>query len=243
MANMALICATVLNHIVASTNAIIRSIEYGRTLDIKGREWKRYLKKSLSFGLCYAGFSNPGCVREAWMAGEAAFLCCAYDVVTDWRHFDKQARDTYYRILRARVSDPELQALAMDLYETEELDLLSEGGLERGAIALRFTLKMMGCEKARETIWGNLDELGRLLQIVDDVLDYEEDIVVGDKNCLTSTERYTYLQHLVSNLGTTETQRLFGSVRTVLIRVIEKAEIKAKVLLRAETIAQEKTIS
>jgi hypothetical protein len=243
MANMALICATVLSHIVASANSIIRSIQYGRTLDIRGREWKRYLEKSLSFGLCYAGFGKPGCVREAWMAGEAAFLCCAYDVVTDWRHFDEQARDTYQNILRARVSEPELQALAMGLYEKEELDLLAEDGLERGAIALRFILKMMGCEKAREATWGNLDELGRLLQIVDDVLDYEDDIVVGDKNCLTSTERYIYLKQLVSNLGITETQRLFGSVRSVLIRVIEKAEMKAEAMLRTETTTQEKIIS
>jgi hypothetical protein len=243
MVNIVLICATVLSHILASTNSFIRTIQYGRTLNIRAREWKRYLKKSLSVGLCYAGFSRPGCVREAWMAGEAAFLCCAYDVVTDWRHFDGQARDTYQNILRARVSEPELQALAMGLYEKEELDLLAEDGLERGAIALRFTLRLMGCEKAREATWGKLDELGRLLQIVDDVLDYEDDIVVGDKNCLTSTERYIYLKQLVSNLGITETQRLFGSVRSVLIRVIEKAVMKAEVILRTETTTQEKIIS
>ena len=55
-------------------------------------------------------------------------------------------------------------------------DGVKRDGLERGAIALRFILKTMGCEAQREVAWGDLDELGELLQIVDDVLDYEDDV-------------------------------------------------------------------
>ena len=228
---MILKSAMCLSHIVASTSAIIRSVEYGRVLGIKGKEWNRYLKKSISFGLCYAGFGIPGRMQEAWAAGEAAFLCCAYDVVTDWRHFDPEARSIYERILHTRVPQSELQVLVMELYEKECLSLLTEDGLERGSIALRFTLKMMGAEKAREIEWGNIDELGRLLQIVDDVLDYEEDIISGDQNCLASIRRNVYLRELLAKLNPRESRKLFGDRRSVLVAVIEQAGKKAEQLL------------
>jgi len=107
----------VFNHIIAALSAFIRSVEYAHVLNIQGKEWKRYLKKSLSLGLCYAGFSIAGKIRESWRAGEAAFLCCAYDVVTDWRRFDSKARQGFELILRMMKLEPELQILAMGLYE------------------------------------------------------------------------------------------------------------------------------
>jgi hypothetical protein len=227
------------SHIVASLSAFIRSVEYASNLKIRGKEWNRYLKKSISLGLCYAGFSPTGRIREAWGAGEAAFLCCAYDVVTDWRHFDPKAREAYERILRSMKLDLELQFIAIDLYEKELFKRLEEDGLDRGYIALRFTLKMMGCEKACEEAWGDVDEVGRLCQIVDDVLDYEQDIVWGDTNCLTSPRREDYLKQLISKFGSSETHRLFGKSRTALVIAIEKARSKAEVLIRAEGSIQE----
>jgi hypothetical protein len=178
-------------------------------------------------------------MREAWDAGEAAFLCCAYDVVTDWRLFDTKSRVTFEKILCERVQQSEIQELAIGLYEKELNDGLAEDGLERGAIALRFTLKMMGCEKAREVAWGDLDELGRLLQIVDDVLDYEEDVVSGDTNCLRSVRRSVYLRQLISQLGSADARRLFGDTGSVLISVVEMAGRKAEALLRAEEVSRE----
>lgn len=228
-----------LNQTLAALSAILRSVEYARVLGIRRRELIRYLKKSVSFGLCYAGFGTPGRMREAWMAGEAAFLCCAYDVVTDWRHYDDTARKTFEVILRARVPKPEIQYIAIGLYDKERFDALCADGLERGAIALRFTLKMMGCERARETAWGDLDRLGYLLQIVDDVLDFEEDVATGDTNCLKSPRRDMYLARLRSELGSVEVRRLFGDRGSVLVRVIESARSKAERLLPTEAAANQ----
>lgn len=228
-----------LSHIFAASSALIRSVEYARLLKIRGNEWKRYLKKSLSLGLCYAGFSTPGRIREAWRAGEAAFLCCAYDVVTDWRHFDSTARQRFEDILHLMRLEPELQTLAMKLYEKELFNQLEEDGLDRGYIALRFTLKMMRCEKEREAVWGDVDEIGRLCQIVDDVLDYEQDIACGDTNCLTSVRRDLYLKQLISKFGSSETHRLFGHARSALIIAIERARMKAEDLLIGKKAIQE----
>lgn len=227
-----------INHIVAIASAILRSVQYASALGIRRREVGRYLKKSLSFGLCYAGFGTAGRVREAWSAGEAAFLCCAYDVVTDWRLFDPNARVTFENILCARVQESAIQRLAIGLYEKECHDGLAEDGLERGAIALRFALRMMDCESTREVEWGNLDEIGRLLQIVDDVLDYEEDMRSGDMNCLKSAKREVYLRQLVLQLGNADAHRLFGDAGFVLVRVIKKARNKAEIFLTSDLVVQ-----
>src|ERR1041384_7405499 len=107
----------ILSQSVAAVSAFTLSIRYGHVLGIRGREWNRYLKKSVSLGLCYAGFGSPRQVRQAWKAGEAGFLCSAYDVVTDWRHFDPGARKLFEGIMRAMQLAVGLQSLAMNLYD------------------------------------------------------------------------------------------------------------------------------
>src|SRR5438067_1464233 len=125
----------ILTHIVAALGAFLRSVQYAGVLRISQAERVRYVKKSMRLALCYAGFGIPWNLREAWKAGEAAFLSCAYDVVTDWRHFDKQARSAFENIL-TDLSRPELRGLALTLYDKDSANQLSCDGLERGAIAL-----------------------------------------------------------------------------------------------------------
>jgi hypothetical protein len=228
-----------LRQLVATIGALTQSIKYGRTLGIRRGEWKRYLKKSASLGLCYAGFGVTGSGRESWGAGRAAFLCCVYDVVTDWRKFDESARIVFEEIMRSMRLEPGLQSLALDLYDKELLNELEEDGLDRGYIALRFTLRLMGCEKAREGLWPNVDEIGRLFQIVDDVLDYEQDVASGEMNCLNSIRRDEYLRQLIEKFAPSETQRLLGKTRSVLIIAIERARKRAEELLIANNSVQE----
>jgi hypothetical protein len=106
------------------------------------------MKKSLRLGLCYAGFAVPWNPTEAWKAGEAAFLSCAYDVVTDWHGFDAKGRSVFKSIL-IHLSEPQLQELALTLYDKDSQKQLCENGLERGAIALRFILKDDGMRRAK----------------------------------------------------------------------------------------------
>jgi hypothetical protein len=219
--------------IAAALNALILSVKNASDLSIRRTEWARYLKKSVSFGLCYAGLGAKKTLREGWRAGEAAFLCCAYDVITDWRRFNPQARMTFEQILRRLVSKSEFD-LAMDLYDKENHNQLADDGLERGSIALRFTLQVMRCAAAQEHAWGNLDHVGRLLQIVDDVLDFEEDLARGEMNCLISEKKKSYLEELLHHLSALNARRLFGD-RSILAFVIGQARRKA-VLLLAENV-------
>jgi hypothetical protein len=219
----------ILSHFVAALSSFARAVQYAGALNISKAELVPYVKKAVRLALCYAGFATPWNLREAWKAGEAALLSCAYDVVTDWRHFDKKALVAFEGIL-TDLSGVELRELALTLYDKDLKNRLSEDGLERGAIALRFILKTMGCETQREASWGDLDDLGELLQIVDDVLDYEDDVVAGDLNCLGTANRDAYLARLLEGLSSEKTHRLFGA-RSVLIFAIGSSRNKGAKLL------------
>jgi hypothetical protein len=224
----------ILTHIVAALGAFRHSVQYAGVLRISQAERVRYVKKSIRLALCYAGFGIPWNLMEAWKAGEAAFLSCAYDVVTDWRHFDKEARSAFENIL-TELSRPELRELALALYDKDLAKQLSCDGLERGAIALEFILKTMGCEKQRAAKWGDLTDLGELLQIVDDVLDYEDDAAAGDQNCLLTARRAIYLTRFLEGLSTERSRTLFGRAQSVLVLAVAHARSKGtKLLLRTQ---------
>jgi hypothetical protein len=219
----------ILSHLLAALSGFLTSIRYFGVLGISRGERVRYLKKSIRLALCYAGFANPWSAREAWKAGEAALLSCAYDVVTDWRNFHSEGRIAFANIL-SDLSQGELRELALTLYDKDLMNQVSVDGLERGAIALRFILKTMECEKQREAMWGDLTDLGELLQIVDDVLDYEDDTTVGDQNCLITAKRDVYIRRLLDGLSSEKCRRLFGSA-SVLALAIAHARTKAITLL------------
>lgn len=218
----------IVSHLVAALSAFISSVQYADILRISRSERLSYTKKSIRLALCYAAFGSPWNLKQAWKAGEAAFLSCAYDVVTDWRSFDKEARGSFEKIL-SQLSQVELQVLAMTLYEKDSNNNLSDDGLERGAIALEFILITMGCKKQRETTWGDLTELGELLQIVDDVLDREDDLAAGDQNCLLTEKKTVYLMRLLERLNRQNSNRLFG--HSILASAIAHARKKATTML------------
>lgn len=74
-----------------------------------------------------------------------------------------------------------------------------------------------------------IDETGKLLQIVDDVLDVEEDVEAGETNCLATPRRQQYLETLIS----TDIQNHFIP-QTPLTVVIEIARRKAQTMLFAD---------
>jgi hypothetical protein len=117
------------------------------------------------------------------------------------------------------------------LYDKESKNELANDGLERGAVTLRFIVKMLGCEKEREASWGDLDHLGQLLQIVDDVYDYEDDVSNGEQNCLITENRDEYLRRLLRELNFENTRRFFGSSPSVLAFAIAQARKKGRRLL------------
>lgn len=168
--------------------------------------------------MCYAGFAQDFSFNQARGAGHAAFLSCAYDVVTDWGK-PTELQTFYAQILRSKAS-PELTNLALGLLDRDSKGILSEDGLERGVAALEFVLQMM---KVREIFDRkcSIKRLGTSLQIIDDVIDWENDIANGDENCLTNRElRQVYLRRLKEDFDNPTFQKLFpyGAVLGLVIK-------------------------
>jgi hypothetical protein len=182
----------VMNRFIAICGAIWFSFRYMIRLKIAPKEISRFLLKSFNLAICYSGFSIPGAVGQAFQAGKSAFLCCAYDVITDWRRFDCHALDIFKGILLAEARS-DTMAIALELYAKDISGHLDEDGLERGSMALRFVTRTIGSEGFfAERV--DIDFAGRLWQLVDDLLDYDADLKAGDLNCLTSANRVNYLK-------------------------------------------------
>lgn len=227
--------------LVAAQTALTLSLRHQRTLQITPKERTRYLVKSLNLALCYRGFVCGGNLRHAFNAGRAAFCCCAYDVVTDWRHFDGAAFTRFKKILDQEVTI-ELARIAQKLYRQERDGILLLDGLSRGIDALTFVTKLIGSEDyIRQRL--NFDQLGIVMQIIDDVIDLEEDLHNGETNCLlASVSRRTKYLHVLTAFDLNAFRRLFPHA-VVLRRVTRLAMRKAERLLLAQAAMPEKATS
>lgn len=223
-----------IRNIVAVGTAELLSLRHGRELKIAQAERMRYFRKAMNFALTFGGFSDSGKPTEMMGAGKAAFLGCSYDVVTDWRKFDPRYLQIFEKQL-AQYATPPLRDLALELYVKDEKDIFTDDGLERGSIAFRFVTEMMQVRGKFERKGVNIDEIGKTLQIVDDVLDVEEDVEAGETNCLATPRRQQYLETLIG----TDIQRYFIP-QTPLTLVIEIARKKAQTMLEAQTISTKK---
>lgn len=197
------------------------SIRYRRELDISWRNSGRYYKKSVSLAWCYLGFSVRKTLHEARAAGLAGFLCCAYDVVTDWHHFDQKMLERYRGILCDLVPG-ELQSMVHILLDRELSCELQFDGLERGVTAFAFITKLMGTDSFYDS-GSRKHLLGMALQVVDDLLDYQHDVALGEINCLRSERAAQYVSLMKSVLDSDKLPLLFS--RSFFLRnAIKKAQ-------------------
>lgn len=210
-----------IGHFAAAALALIWNIRFCWALAIRPAEARRYFAKSFNLALCYYGLSPKFSFTAVTGAAKAAFFCCAYDVVTDWRGFAAPALKRFENILRANVSSLDSK-LALDLLGTELANQLTHDGLSRGPAALQFVSNLMGLHIKTE-------RMGIFLQIVDDVLDVEDDFEEQQANCLFSERRDNYLQ-IVVDYPLVELAKSFPNGR-VLMTVIRGAKTKAQNLL------------
>ncbi len=218
-----------MSHLIAAVSAILWSLVHHHALGIRPREWNRYFKKSILLSMCYVGFCRVKSLRNLWNTGLAGSLCCAYDVVTDWRGFDPPALAAFRTVLARRVTS-DLQGIAMDLAERDNNNQLQHDGLERGVITLQFILPLMGslANIKREV---DLQTLGLSCQIVDDILDIQEDTDRDELNCLLSPRANVYLDYFINNFPSEKIYHLFGR-KTALSHAFTMARNKALLMRR-----------
>ncbi len=217
-------------HPIAVGSALASSLRYGKQLGIPRGEWSRYLRKSANCALCYVGLGQRRGIVEAWRAGQAAFVSTAFDVLTDWRPIDDAGARTFRAIVASFVVDSTTRQVAEDLFVSKRNGAFGHDGLERGIGALRYIVRVMGCEPACLARWGDLDVVGETLQLIDDILDFEDDVRRGELTCLTSPRARTYLGTFIHRHETGELARWFGRDRTVLRLDVDRAVERARQL-------------
>lgn len=227
--------------IVAAATGVAKSqvlaLNYLSPLEIRRSELFRYLAKSSNLTLCYLGFSPKLNRKQALGAARAGFLSTAFDVATDWRDQNGRWRTILEKILRCEATSPKSVQIALELFEKDSSKTLVDDGLERGILAFRFVLIEMGLMEyftertsAERT---SIDNLGVLLQIVDDILDLEDDIKEGDLNCIQSPRWKEYLHRLVREMPDERIKALFPN-SSLLFHVIRSARIRAEKILIME---------
>jgi hypothetical protein len=216
-----------LTNLAAITTAFALSLKHQRRLCISPSELKRYYAKSINLALCYRGFSADRSVRVGQKIGRAAFFCCAYDVITDWRAFDPSLCEWFENLLFGEMGF-EAAEIARNLYNQEKFGMLQHDGLSRGVAAINFVTRIIGSDAYLHKIT-DLNQLGLVMQIVDDVIDLEDDRRDQAMNCILSPRWRGHLFSLLE-FDTAKLKRFLPHA-TVLSTVIRHAQGKASQLL------------
>ncbi len=226
------VCASVdmpLMSFVAISTALITSMRYMMEMKLRGwEEYGRYFLKSARLAACYVHYSHGANYSEAVGAGKAAFLSSSYDVATDWEK-DTDVEVSFLRILRL-LAPSELSQYVETLFRNDQNDQLSNDGLERGVVAFRFVLEMMGLTELYQHLV-DIDDLGECQQIVDDILDLEEDRKFSHVNALLLGRKEAYIERMTSTFSEERLKQIFP-YPGVLGVVIEEARKKAFSLLQ-----------
>lgn len=214
-------------HLLAWLLAASYAVRYGRALAVQPRDALRFIAKATNLSLCYVGFSYTGSPREVLMAARAGFLCCCYDVVTDWYRGlpGGTRRHAAYLKLLARMAPPDLVTSAEELRLNDVDGRLDQDGLERGVLVVTIITRLIGSyDYFQERC--DIGEMGRAMQIVDDVLDFRQDVRSGDLNCLATARRNEYLHELIAWSKRVQLKRLCsygGVLRLVVMLAVRRA--------------------
>lgn len=217
-----------MRYLLAKTHAERLSRANALELEINDEEKPRFAKKAGNLAMLYSDLTESRDPISPIRAARAGFLSAAYDVATDWRKFDATSYESFDTLL-VRYS-PRERDLAIDLYEKDRRNALADDGLERGAVSLEFIASVMNIRTELERRGIPIVSVGQELQLVDDILDYEEDVATGDTNCLTTPRAPEHLQRI----RTTNMPDFFHPM-TLLRQTIERSRIKA-ILLQKEMV-------
>ncbi len=221
---------TIRNHpvryVLAAFSSAYLNLKHGTQLELRTNEERRFAKKARNLAVLYSDFTETRSPVATLRATEAGLLCTAYDVASDWRKFDPRSAQTFQELL-VQYCSPYERNVATDLYDRDKKNELKDDGLERGSVCLELIVSMMDIRD--EFTQRGIDILiaGRELQIIDDILDYEDDKKVGDTNCLTSPNATSHLEEVLRS----KTLELFPE-HTALRQTIERARLKARLLLK-----------
>ena len=154
----------------------------------------RLWKKSLNQFVCFLAFTDKKRpVQQLEGAMVSAVLSAIYDYETDWVRIKDINNSIYLKLLKQYAFLSLAYERARQLFISDWKGELSEHGLERGSIALVFYDSLIKSEWMSKYRYWEIAKYGRLLQIIDDLLDLKEDIENDDTNCFRIDDNSQYL--------------------------------------------------
>ena len=129
-------------------------------------------------------------------AAELGSLASAFDLVSDGLRYEASAVSRF-RLLAAHVLQCDAAEALLQLLSQKMHGALRVDGLSRGSDATQIILKHFGCESRLFELSEGVEEIGVLLQIVDDVLDRKQDARKGHANFMNSVAARDHLASLL----------------------------------------------
>lgn len=162
--------------------------------DITRKDRLRLLAKSIRLYLCFLAFMDRERPREQCRRGMiAAVVTAVYDYETDWVPISDPGQSRTFAFLARYVENAYARQIARELFATDLARQLSADGLERGSVSLTFYHAVIGSRWLGAYCETEINEFGRRLQMVDDLLDYEQDRRLGHTNCFVTDNRDRFL--------------------------------------------------
>ena len=146
--------------------------------------WRKSINLYLAF-LAFTDLERP--FNQMKSAMLSALLSAVYDYDTDWT-FGNRHGNNFFSLLQ-HIESEKARTLATGLFNTDIQHKLSDDGLERGSVALRLYWLVIKSAWMQSYTPEQIDQFGRNLQIIDDLLDLEGDRVAGDTNCFLIEDR------------------------------------------------------
>lgn len=163
---------------------------YRTKMDMSILESKRFFPKCHNLFVSYLAFGQNWSREEVYWAAISAFLSAYYDWVTDGPRPTPEAQKQFMEILNVLSPITSANKSVEDMLQKDIWGILAEDGLERWSISFIFILQTMGILNDFQAKC-DVEEVGKMLQVIDDIDDYESDKENWDWNVFC-TERAKY---------------------------------------------------
>lgn len=168
---------------------------YRKEMDMSILESKKFFPKCHNLFVSYLAFSSTGSKEEVYWAAVAWFLSAYYDWVTDGPRPTPETQEKFFDILQILSPKTSVNTMVRDMMQKDISRTLTEDGLERWSTSFIAILDMMWIlddyKKKCDVV-----ELWKMLQVIDDIDDYEQDKRDGDWNVFCTEHGRDYYDRM-----------------------------------------------
>ncbi|HPN32127.1 MAG TPA: hypothetical protein PKY81_14340 [bacterium] len=165
----------------------------------------KILRKIFNLFMCYLGFTDTFNFNQQIQALKCSILSAIYDYETDIKPINNfcfsndLTKSLFYLLLNKYDKNPESREIALKLFKDDLIGNFQEDGLERGSQSLLFFKYLINSSFLNTYSTKQILKYGRLLQIIDDILDFKEDNKNQHLNCFLSSGKIdTYYQEIIT---------------------------------------------